>query len=118
MSPKVISSKKSCLKKLGYNSLEQWLDEPNHIYIGRDMQVYVKGANGSKWKNPFSVKKYGLDECIRLFEEYLMSNKELLKDIYELKGKDLACWCKNGECADERCHGDLLLRLANQEERL
>lgn len=115
MPPKVISSKKASLKKLGYDSLEQWLQNPNHVYIGRDMTFYVKGAVGSKWQNPFPTKKYELGESLRLFEEYLMSDTKLLADIHELKGKDLACWCKNGEKSDERCHGDLLLKLANKE---
>jgi hypothetical protein len=109
--PKVISAKKESLRKLGYRDLKHWLENPNHVYIGRDMSFYVEGAKGSKWKNPFPVKKHGLDECIRLYEEYLMNNEELLKDIEQLRGKNLACWCKNN--GDEPCHGDILLRLAN-----
>ena len=31
-------------------------------------------------------------------------------DIAELRGKDLACWCKPGE----PCHADVLLELANR----
>lgn len=30
-------------------------------------------------------------------------------DLAELRGWNLACWCKEGE----PCHGDILLRLAN-----
>lgn len=29
------------------------------------MSFYVKGANGSKWANPYSVKKYGRDKCMK-----------------------------------------------------
>lgn len=112
--PKVISVKKENLKKLGYDDLENWLQDSNHVYIGRDMSFYVKGATGSKWQNPFPVKKHGLDKCIQLFEEYLTNNKELLKDIEELRGKDLGCWCKNN--GNEPCHGDLLLKLANEKK--
>lgn len=51
---KIINVKKAELKKVGYNSLQEWLDaSPDHIYIGRDMSFYVPGADGSKWKNPF-----------------------------------------------------------------
>jgi hypothetical protein len=32
------------------------------------------------------------------------------RDLSELRGKNLACWCSPGEA----CHADLLLRLANQ----
>lgn len=31
-------------------------------------------------------------------------------DLSELKGKDLACWCKEGSV----CHADVLLELANK----
>lgn len=113
MPPKVICVKKKNLNKLGYSDLEEWLDDPKHVYIGRDMTFYVKGAVGSKWQNPFPVKKHGLDECIKLFEKYLLTNKELMNQIKELKGKDLGCWCKNN--GDEHCHGDLLLKLANSD---
>jgi len=33
--------------------------------------------------------------------------------LAELRGKDLACWCKPGG----PCHADVLLELANKEER-
>jgi len=46
------------LVKKGYKDLEDWLKDPNHIYIGRHNH-YVKGATSSKWRNIFSVKKYG-----------------------------------------------------------
>jgi hypothetical protein len=110
--PKVISAKKENLRKLGYRDLQHWLENKNHIYIGRDMSRFVDGAKGSKWQNPFRPQQYAsVEERISRFEEYLMKNKELLKDIEELRGKDLACWCKNK--GNEPCHGDVLLKLAN-----
>ena len=33
------------------------------------MEHYVKGARGSKWQNPFTVKRYGLEKCLQLYEE-------------------------------------------------
>lgn len=45
------------LRKNGIENLEEWLKNPNNIYIGRDMTCYVKGAKASKWQNPFNVKK-------------------------------------------------------------
>ena len=47
------------LRQLGYNSLESWLKNPDHVYIGRNMTHYVPGAVGSKWANPFKVDQYG-----------------------------------------------------------
>ncbi len=39
------------------------------------MTHYVKGTTQSKWANPFSIKKYDLDKCLELFEEYIRNNK-------------------------------------------
>ncbi len=100
----VINCKKENLIKLGYKDLEDWQKDPNHVYIGRDMSFYIKGAKGSKWGNPFNVKKYGREKCLELYREYLMNNKELLSQLHELKGKILACWCKPDDC-----HGDVIL---------
>ncbi|MBL4898475.1 MAG: DUF4326 domain-containing protein [Colwellia sp.] len=91
------------------NTLLEWLENPNNIYIGRNIH-YVKGAIGSKWKNPFSVKKHGRDECVRLYEEYIhckLESGEL--DISELIGKNLGCWC-----APEQCHGHVLKIIVDQ----
>jgi hypothetical protein len=58
---KLINVKKFELKKLGYEDLEHWLSSStDHIYIGRSMIHYVKGAVGSKWANPFKVEKHGI----------------------------------------------------------
>ena len=56
---RVINVKVKFLKQEGYHSLEEWLKNENHAYIGRDMTHYVPGAKGSKWANPFKVDKYG-----------------------------------------------------------
>lgn len=83
--------------------------EPYDVYIGRP----------SKWGNPFSHKpgtiaKYRVrsrDEAVDKYREYVLSNPELLNDLHELKGKVLGCWC-----APQRCHGDVLVELANRQE--
>ncbi|QKF94416.1 DUF4326 protein [Fadolivirus algeromassiliense] len=107
----VISVRKANLVKLGYQDLEDWLKNPNHVYIGRDMSVYVKAAKGSKWCNPFNVKKYGLNKCLELYTEYIKSNKELLSQLNELDGKVLGCWCREDNSPDIVCHGDVLVQL-------
>lgn len=72
------------------------------VYIGRP----------SKWGNPFKVGKDGtLDDVIIKYIDYIKKNHQLIADAkQELKGKDLACYCKPG-----LCHGDLLLILSNDE---
>lgn len=72
-------------------------DTPNTLpvqYVGRP----------TKFGNPFSVSEYGRAEALRLYSEWIKG-----KDVTELKGKNLACWCK----LDEPCHADILLKLAN-----
>lgn len=75
------------------------------IYIGR----------GSKWGNPFVMKDNNDDERSRVCEEYRNwilygDGRHLLKDLHELKGKCLGCFCKPKEC-----HGDILAELANSD---
>jgi len=111
-----ICIKKENLKKLGYNDLEHWLEDSNHIYIGRNL-VYVKGATKSKWCNPYTVKKYGRERCLELYREHITNNKKLMSELFELKNKILGCWCyksKENPKLDESCHGDILIELVNQ----
>lgn len=72
------------------------------VYIGR----------GSKWGNPFVIDKDGSrSDVIAKYEEYILGKPELLAQLHELKGKDLVCYC-----APQACHGDILVRLANNPE--
>lgn len=82
--------------------------EPFDVYIGRP----------SKWGNPFTHKpgtiaKYILptrEEAIAAYKKWITEGegKQLLKDLHELKGKTLGCWCK-----PQSCHGDVLAELIN-----
>ena len=110
MQTTVVDVHKATLKKAGFSDFEDWLKHPDSVYIGRHV-VYVKGTFNSKWKNPFPVKRLGRDECIKAYKEYIMKNPELIKDLKELKGKQLGCWCK-----PEACHGDILVELIQQIE--
>lgn len=70
------------------------------VYIGRP----------SEWGNPFVVGVHGeRGECVKMFEEYISKNQLLQQRVKEqLRGKDLVCFC-----APRACHGDILLRIAN-----
>jgi hypothetical protein len=69
------------------------------VYIGR----------GSKWGNPFRIGEHGdRATVIALHEAWLRDQHHLLRDLGELRGRDLVCFC-----APAACHGDLLLKLAN-----
>lgn len=86
----------------------------------------IKADRSTKWGNPFIVGKHGTrQECVRYFrmllggylclgldDECLKEQQQLLKHaekhIEQLRGKNLACWCKGSPC-----HADVLLKLAN-----
>jgi hypothetical protein len=70
MEPDLINIKVDHLREQGYQTLQSWLNaSPNHVYIGRTVQ-YVPGAKGSKWRNPYSIKKYGsAKETCRKYKE-------------------------------------------------
>lgn len=80
--------------------------DPYDVYIGRP----------SKWGNPFSHKDETLaefkvgsrDEAVDAYAGWIMEQPELLAALPELHGKVLGCWC-----APRRCHGDVLVELAN-----
>jgi hypothetical protein len=70
-----------------------------------------------KWGNPFSDAetfrthlKLALDGNI--CQESDKSIESIAKNINELRGKDLACWC----ALDQPCHADVLLEFANQRQ--
>jgi len=73
----------------------------NQIYVGRP----------SKWGNPFEIGKDGTrEQVIAMFRDYILSS-DLMKDLHELRGKDLVCWCH-----PLACHADVLMELANSKE--
>lgn len=79
------------------------------VYIGRP----------SKWGNPFTHKEgtradFILPtrfEAIEAYGKWITEGdgRHLLKDLHELKGKILGCWCK-----PQSCHGDILKDLVNK----
>jgi hypothetical protein len=96
-----------CIKK---NNFEEWTSNNMNLYIGRNMSFYVKGTNASKWMNPFTVKKYGLDKSLKLYEDHIRKS-ELYNMIEEIEGKTLGCWCESN-----KCHGNILIKLLNEKK--
>lgn len=73
------------------------------IYIGRP----------GKWGNPFHVLTDGTrEEVVAKYERWIQQQPHLMKDLHELRGKVLGCWC-----APKPCHGDVLVRLVNETVR-
>ena len=114
MFPKLVDVHVKQLRMRGYVNLKDWLSNPKYLYIGRK-NVYV-GVNQSKFHNPYSIKKYGLDESIKLYYE-LWKNKDV-KELMDYE--EIGCWCLNcidiplsiDEC---KCHGQVLLYLLNNQ---
>lgn len=112
--------------------------KPVRLRLGRnkgfDLQAISKETNGleavyvarpSAWGNPYSIQKgaswfvegpglpyerCGNEEGARQKVIKLFRQRMECVDVSELRGKNLACWCK----PDEACHADVLLELANK----
>lgn len=107
---RVISAKINFLREvLGVESLRELLADPKYIYIGRH-NFRVPGADNSKWANPFNIRTGETrEDVIRKYEAHIRSSPELMRDLHELRGKTLVCWCKPRDC-----HGDVLARLVDE----
>ena len=73
------------------------------VYIGRP----------SKFGNPFVIGRDGTRvEVILQYEAWLLAQPALVAAAKrELRGKSLVCWC-----APQACHGDILMRIANEPD--
>ena len=77
--------------------------EENKLYMERK----PRGLSRSK-KEIAEVESQARINVVDLFKSSrTAAHKALIKQ--ELKGKNLMCWCKEGEY----CHGDILLQIAN-----
>src|SRR5215212_6847707 len=83
------------LRNDGHPHLRDWAASVGLLaYIGKRQWQGKRLWPASKWRNNYSAKGHGLDECIDLYEKDLLDSG--LKDDLapELKGKVLGCWCK------------------------
>ncbi len=70
----------------------------------------INCARPAEYGNPYTVEEYGREGAIKQFR-YLVEKYNVEPAIKrDLRGKNLACWCKPGE----PCHADVLLVIANQ----
>lgn len=84
------------------------------VYIGRRCEQGGWNLPQSKWANPFPVEPPRTSEqqqaAVDKYRAWIHTQPQLLKDLVELKGKRLGCWCK-----PLPCHGDVLAELANDQ---
>ena len=88
-----------------------WKMPRNAVYVGR----------GTRWGNPFKVGMFANYRDVQAVADYKQWLKTGNEDSFfgrpptiteiqrDLRGKNLACWCKPGE----PCHADILLKIAN-----
>lgn len=70
------------------------------VYIGR----------GSPWGNPFRIGEHGnRQQVIEKYEDWILTQPNLIARIPELMDKRLGCFC-----SPAACHGDVLVKLARQ----
>lgn len=82
-----------------------WRLPPNTITVARP----------SRWGNPFHVTADRTKaEAVAAFRQWLLARLADGEDVglTELRGRNLACWCRPGE----PCHADVLLELANRAD--
>lgn len=110
------------MKRIQLSRRKGWRIPPNTVKVDRS----------TRWGNPFTPKRdRDRAYCAKQFE-YLLAGyiciscsdptldvqraylRMAKKHIGELRGKNLACWCR----LDAACHADVLLRAANKRRPL
>lgn len=111
-------------KRIQRKRTKGWRMPPNTVYVGRPSQWGNPWAIGEVWTNkarhswnPYcgTAAKMAItsDNVLQMFRIYASRELSLRIDWLEpLRGKDLACWCKEGS----PCHADILLELANERK--
>ncbi len=94
-------------KRIQRRRTKGWKMPDGAVYVGRP----------GKWGNPFRVNfATSRAQCCAYFRGALLNSKmagsdmPTMRDVMELRGKDLACWCR----LDQECHADVLLEIANE----
>ncbi|ASR44920.1 hypothetical protein BEN78_04830 [Xanthomonas citri pv. mangiferaeindicae] len=89
---------------------------------GFDLQAHSHAVNGlpatvvarpGRWGNPYRIGVHGdRATCVARYAAHMATRADAL-DLAPLRGRNLACWCP----LDGPCHADVLLALANREQR-
>lgn len=87
-----------------------------NLHHSAPYDVYIGRGHGSVWGNPFShmpgtwadFRVATREEAISKYEEWILTQPDLLRRLGRLQGKVLGCWCSPAPC-----HGDVLARMAD-----
>lgn len=84
-----------------------WRMPPNTVKVDRSTKW------GNPWKGGGTIcggRRLSAKDAVGLFRESAIAGELFDADeLTELRGKNLACWCKPGA----PCHADVLLEIAN-----
>ena len=97
-------------RRIQRKRIKGWRMPEGVVYVGRP----------GRFGNPFDVEGDDHTEAVEWFKWWLDGELQAPWDsrhgptvkaaIIDLRGKDLACWCR----LDQPCHADVLLKLANK----
>ena len=114
--------KRNCIKKeflkLEGTSLSKWVQEPNHLYIHRNLSFHLKkkGISDSIWyKDIKELQKFVNDEdedYLNMYEKCIRQTPQLWNSLDNLENKVLGCWCE----PSQPCHADVLIKLFNEKK--
>lgn len=100
-----------------YDNLREWIDDENNYLAIRSGRVFINKKifhyRGSILSNPYAVKKYGIENCLNLYHQYINNpTEEMLEEMYFIINnniKYIGCYCE----PDSECHVDLLISKLN-----
>lgn len=95
-------------KRIQLSRKKGWKMPPNTVLVSRP----------SRWGNPFVIQfdphpgysPQNAEEAVKMYRAHVDKGLMRIKIRNELRGKNLACFCKIGQ----PCHADVLLEIANQ----
>ena len=121
---KVCNCRVKYIRPAGFDNLRDWMDDPNHVYVGRRGIVFLKNKSGQNERFPkkhslfanihrlaaVNYKKWIRAQILdnpQRFGVYTIGEKDDDEDDDEetiqlalmgLKGKTLGCWCVQSAC--------------------
>lgn len=108
-------------KRIQLKRTRGWRKPENAVVVSRptrwgnpfNWQDIIMRLDSSDPKKAATIEyEYWLTGMGPYGEKFPERRQWILDHIHELRGKDLACWCKPSDA----CHADVLLQLANEAE--
>ena len=88
-------------------NLEIWKMRKDTLYVGRSHPWF---GTGSDFANPFKLSQCdSREQCVQLYENYIRESPQLISQLDQLRGLELACWCH-----PKLCHAHILLKLLGE----